>query len=404
MRTTAIFLGCLLIALGSAQARAQDSTANRLPPALQNVAEAILKSKSKSESELKDELFHALVAEIVRSNQVDVVRALVKRDIDLKRVGVEGNTLVHIAAGSGNSEILNLLIQSGVDLNRVNQSKRSALFEAANGNHLEAVKILLKHKADVNGNSKHNSPLNTAAWYGHTRIVKVLLAAKADLNQTDSDGNTALHKAIWQGQTECARMLLNAGADLQAKNSAGLTPLSLVESSAKNKAAAGFRPWGPEQLIGPPSQTWRAQMTWCPAAINAREHIEATFETYVKATEVVVHTSPTADVVLKIVGFDKNDKTIEIGKNKRFQKKQPTVFTLKIDGDVRINRLKLDLDCGKNPNWIYVDAIGLKDEKGKMHWIDWATTSSSYARGEIPKLIRHRHLLQMVRKYQAKKK
>ncbi len=392
---------CFLLTVAMNNVQAQTS-GTRLPPALQRIADAIVKSDATSENELKEQLFRSLIGEVVRTNQVDVVRALIKKGANLKFGNVEGDTLLHIAAGEGHIELLSILIDHGIDVDQLNRSKRSALFEAANGNHLASVKQLLKHGADVNGNSKHNSPLNTAAWYGHSEIVKTLLVAKADLKRTDVDGNTASHKAIWQGRYACVKLLLDAGADLNVKNSAGITPMSLAGESSKKTSSAGFRNWGPEQMIGPPANNPTGPQNWCPSTINSKERVTLFFDAAIETSEIEFHINPSSDVILSVVGYGDDGKAIALSKDRKFKRKKNTVFGLAVSDKTKIRSLKLELDCGKTPNWVYVDAIALVDSAGKKHWVDWAETTTTYAQGQIPKLIRQRKMLQMIKKHASK--
>ena len=55
--------------------------------------------------------------------------------------------------------------------------------------------------------------------------MEFMLAHGADVNATDSRGDTALHRAAYYGRKDMVALLLEYGARVNAQNEAGLTPL-----------------------------------------------------------------------------------------------------------------------------------------------------------------------------------
>jgi hypothetical protein len=56
------------------------------------------------------------------------------------------------------------------------------------------------------------------------------------------------------------------------------------------------------------------------------------------------------------------------------------ISKIRFDKPVETNRVRLFLDCMKVPGWNEIDAVGLVDKTGAVHWATGATASSTYAK------------------------
>jgi len=111
-----------------------------------------------------------------RQGTPELIRLLIDHGADIKEKDLNGETLLHKAAESGNLKIIDYLITSGLDVNQhkglMNENKRSQgdspLHYAVNRNQLLAAKALIERGANVNAleyfiGSKHtwfNTPLD----------------------------------------------------------------------------------------------------------------------------------------------------------------------------------------------------------------------------------------------------
>lgn len=131
-------------------------------------------------------------------------------------------------------------------------SPANDLLEAARSCDLSGVKAALAEKADVNAESKGDTPLINAARNGCLDVVKTLLSAGANVNASTREpdmlrltGHTALMTASWdEGSSEVVKALIAAGADVNLKDSEGMSALAIAAEnnqleSVRALAAAG---------------------------------------------------------------------------------------------------------------------------------------------------------------------
>jgi len=120
-----------------------------------------------------------------------------------------GNTLLHAAVASGNTNICRRLIKLGASVN----AGRPVNSAVSSGN-IEMVKLLLDAGAETNAGKEPGDPaIYMAAAAGHVEITKLLLNCGADVNSKDFRGVTALAQAVLDGKIEVVRTLVAAGAD-----------------------------------------------------------------------------------------------------------------------------------------------------------------------------------------------
>ena len=76
---------------------------------------------------------------------------------------VAGQTALHTAAGSNQIDVVKLVLRKGADVNRQDDNKDTPLHEAARRNYTDVARLLLQNGADVNIRNYHNkTPLDVA--------------------------------------------------------------------------------------------------------------------------------------------------------------------------------------------------------------------------------------------------
>jgi ankyrin repeat protein len=134
------------------------------------------------------------------------------------------------AAQSGDIAKVEALLKNAPDLvtNRDNAGQ-TPLHWAVSSRNSEVATLLLTNKADVNAKSNSGqTPLHYAAafCFGKTNMVDLLLANQADVNAKDNSGKTPLHLAALYGYNDIAALLIANKADVNAKDNNGQTPLA----------------------------------------------------------------------------------------------------------------------------------------------------------------------------------
>ncbi|POM69640.1 Serine/threonine protein Kinase [Phytophthora palmivora] len=135
--------------------------------------------------------------------ELDVVRYLVDRGVDIDKPDSNGNTPLLLAARWGKLDVVQYLVEQGVDKEIQNKLGHTPLIWAATSGNLDEVRCLVEHgvekdKRDYNG----KTALIWAAANGKPNVVKYLvdhgadkdklIRNKADPTGLDNDGNSVL--------------------------------------------------------------------------------------------------------------------------------------------------------------------------------------------------------------------
>ncbi|XP_034190720.1 palmitoyltransferase Hip14 [Osmia lignaria lignaria] len=120
-------------------------------------------------------------------NDLDRVKALLKKGTPIDAEDFAGYTALHYAARNGNDDICKFLIENGAAVNARTRCGRA-------------------------------TPLHRAAMQGHSQIVRLLLKSGANPNLQDADGCTALHKVLVTTPSIPVCKLLVPRTDLTLQN------------------------------------------------------------------------------------------------------------------------------------------------------------------------------------------
>jgi ankyrin repeat protein len=149
-------------------------------------------------------------------------------------------------ARDGDAEMLDRLVTAGLPVNLKNSKGDTLLMLASYYGHLDAVNVLLKHKADPemrNGNGQ--SPIAGAAFKGDLAVVKALVEAGAEIEGSSFDGRTALMMAAMFNRVAIVEYLISKGANAQAKDANGVTALDAARTMGAVDTTAQL-----EKLLG----------------------------------------------------------------------------------------------------------------------------------------------------------
>jgi len=176
---------------------------------------------------------------------LNTVRELLKKQIDVNAQGPGGHTPLTLAAVAGHLDVVKALLGAGADLNIRGGSfhfgEFSALMSAMNRCNEDWIRIMdavIAAGAEVNPKGDFSrSPLMYAVEKHDPVMIKVLLARGADVNLKNALGMTALMTETMSStpSVQVVRLLLSAGADAKARNNQGETALVLLGKYAKDR-------------------------------------------------------------------------------------------------------------------------------------------------------------------------
>jgi ankyrin repeat protein len=130
-------------------------------------------------------------------------------------MGPEGETVLHLAVGAGDSAMVQLLFEKGADGEAVDTNGVKPLFLAVKSGNVALVDLLIKYKVNV---ESINEKLRHTAFYQAIEneseaVAELLLDNGADIDANAPNGHTALFSAVINGNLEPVTFLLRRGAN-----------------------------------------------------------------------------------------------------------------------------------------------------------------------------------------------
>jgi ankyrin repeat protein len=171
----------------------------------------------------------------IMKEQVEIVDGLLSAEADVTHVDADGDTVLHLAAGSGLLTcVTSLLAQDTVAIDTVNHQGATALISAARRGRVDVVRSLISHRADASKQDSviQGTALLHAAGNGHLDVVIALLeASRNEINIAGQRYATPLLVALNNEHVEVANYLLESGADVMLADADGDTALHLAAGS-----------------------------------------------------------------------------------------------------------------------------------------------------------------------------
>ncbi|RXN37375.1 E3 ubiquitin- ligase mib1 isoform X1 [Labeo rohita] len=153
---------------------------------------------------------HTAMQAASQNGHVDVLKLLLKHNVDLEAEDKDGDRAVHHAAFGDEGSVIEVLHRGGADLNARNKRKQTPLHIAVNKGHLQVVKTLLDFGCHPSlQDSEGDTPLHDAISKKRDDMLSVLLEAGADVTITNNNGFNALHHAALRGNPSAMRVLLS---------------------------------------------------------------------------------------------------------------------------------------------------------------------------------------------------
>jgi beta-lactamase regulating signal transducer with metallopeptidase domain len=204
-----------------------------------------------------------------------------------------------------------------------------------------------------------------------TNRIKIYLASKDVPGWNEIDAVGVVDAA---GKTHWAK---SAHASSTYAEPSGAPVLATMRAQTK-------RPWGPEQVTGPPDTPEAGDFgtAWASLTEDGQdEWLQTDYAEEVTPKEVHVYETYNPGALYKVSVFKPDGTEVEVWKGK-----DPTpigsgkgISVIPIKVNFKTKRVKIYLASKDVPGWNEIDAIGLKDSANRIHWAVSATASSTYA-------------------------
>lgn len=168
------------------------------------------------------------------------------------------------------------------------------------------------------------------------------------------------------------------------RNSASLITARLNEAPLPETPSVSKRDWGPEEATGAPDTQGPGDIVTAWASLTTDEQPEwllLEYERPLKPQSVKVFETynPGALVKVSIIDEAGEESIAWEGTDPTRPEQQTGVSEIPIAANAAIRKVKLYLDSPAVPGWNEIDAVGLVDESGQIHWATAATASSTFA-------------------------
>lgn len=181
-------------------------------------------------------------------------------------------------------------------------------------------------------------------------------------------------------------ILQDAGTPLSGTQ-LGIRSLVSQQASGALQQIVAQRKWGPEQATGAPDSPDYPNnqgTAWCPATADGQEEwLELTYGEPVEPLVLVVYECLKPGALTRVIAFDAEGNELNAWSGKDPSPADSgngsaiSVVPLKLK-KIKIIRLRLYFDSAHVEGWNEIDAAGILDLKGTIHWATAATASSTW--------------------------
>lgn len=143
---------------------------------------------------------HTALQAAAQNGHLDVIKVLMKFNVDLEIEDKDGDRAIHHAAFGNESNVIELLSNANCDLNSRNKRRQTALHIGINKGHVDVVRMLLRCGAHSSlCDSEGDTPMHDAISKKHDDIIEILLEHNADLSICNNSSFNPIHHAALRG-------------------------------------------------------------------------------------------------------------------------------------------------------------------------------------------------------------
>lgn len=170
------------------------------------------------------------------------VVSLLQRGMDINTTDRDGNTLLMIAARTGNLELIGFLVSNRAAINQRNRFGDTAILLAAIKGSVASVELL--HQGGAQLDPSGWTALHYAVFSESIDLVEWLLKKGSKLDARAPNGQTALMLAAKQGKLAQVKLLVDADADMDLEDFDGKSALAWARAGDHNEVVAFLRSSG----------------------------------------------------------------------------------------------------------------------------------------------------------------
>ncbi|CAH1773055.1 unnamed protein product [Owenia fusiformis] len=153
---------------------------------------------------------HTALQAASQNGHVEVIKVLMKYDVNFEIEDKDGDRAVHHAAFGDEAQVIDLLHRGGADLNVRNKRRQTPLHIGVNKGHIGVVRTLLELGCHASlQDSEGDTPLHDAISKKRDDMVSLLIENHADITLTNNNGFNSLHHAALRGNPSAMRILLS---------------------------------------------------------------------------------------------------------------------------------------------------------------------------------------------------
>lgn len=186
--------------------------------------------------DIQNDLYQSALHLAVYLDQLEVVVALLGKDVNLELQDRKGDTALHVACENQHLDCARNLLRGPrgpQNLQLQNWKGLTCLHIATMKRNLPLISLLLDSGANINSQegTSGKTALHLAVEMLDSHLVAHLLQYRPHVDALMYNGCTPLHLAVGRKDIELSRLLCQAGADILQRNREGDTPQDLAEGN-----------------------------------------------------------------------------------------------------------------------------------------------------------------------------